>query len=80
VPYYADSVPPHGLDHARVAAAAFKSFVFGGMGSWNDLSFQGDAARNYEQLTKDLYAAVMFALDATANFAGGAASGGSSVH
>jgi len=28
------------------------AWVFGGMGSWNDLGFEGDAEREYEEVEK----------------------------
>jgi hypothetical protein len=48
-----DNVP---LDILRIYAASNKSFVFGGMGSWNDLGFSDNEKNNqYEALSKELY-------------------------
>jgi hypothetical protein len=52
--------------HALAAAAA-RAWVFGGMGSWNDLSFQGEAQQRYEQVSEELYRAVLGALVAATN-------------
>ena len=35
--------------------AAMASWVFGGMGSWNDLGFDGAAREEYEKVSADLY-------------------------
>ena len=48
-------------------AAAVSAYVFGGMGSWNDMWFEDDAAASYQDITRSLYQAVMFAIDAAAN-------------
>ena len=52
----------------RLAAAAAHSWVFGGMGSWNDLGFESkqDHGR-YEALSRELYGAVLDAFVAAAN-------------
>jgi hypothetical protein len=55
-------------DSRRLAAMAVTAWVFGGMGSWNDLWFQDQAAQDeYERITSDLYAAVLRACVAAAN-------------
>jgi hypothetical protein len=48
-------LPPYAED---LLAAAQWAWVFGGMGSWNDMSFEGDDSTEYAQLTQELYAAV----------------------
>ena len=40
---------------AQLLSAAQSSWVFGGMGSWNDLGFDGEDQRTYEDLSEDLY-------------------------
>lgn len=40
---------------AQLLSAAQSSWVFGGMGSWNDLGFDGDDQTTYEDLSEDLY-------------------------
>jgi hypothetical protein len=55
-------------DSRRLADMAQAAWVFGGMGSWNDLGFAGgDAQREYEQLSSDLFDAVMRACVAAVN-------------
>ena len=48
-------------------AAACKAYVFGGMGPWNDMSFDGDAGVEYDAVTRSLHQAVMTAIDVAAN-------------
>jgi hypothetical protein len=48
-------LPPYAED---LLAAAQWAWVFGGMGSWNDMSFEGDDSAEYARLTQELYAAV----------------------
>jgi hypothetical protein len=43
------------LTAAQLLSASQASWVFGGMGSWNDLGFDGDDQRTYEDLSEDLY-------------------------
>ncbi|MGQ0846732.1 MAG: hypothetical protein ACT4QF_21645 [Sporichthyaceae bacterium] len=69
VPYHPDMVPSEYPDDARqVLAMAAQAWVFGGMGSWNDLGFPGEARRRYLQVTRELYDAVLSALLASVNF------------
>jgi len=69
IPYHPDMLPAACTpDSRRVAAAAAQAWVFGGMGSWNDLWFaDGAAQREYRELSRRLYAAVLQALLASAN-------------
>jgi len=46
----------------ELSAMASASWVFGGMGSWNDLSFQGPLRERYERVSEDLYLAALDAL------------------
>lgn len=70
-PYYAEFLPDRGLAHSQLTSCAVKAWVFGGMGSWNDLGFFGDDAQHeYEQVTSRLFNAVMEAVDAAANATG----------
>jgi hypothetical protein len=43
------------------------AWVFGGMGSWNDLGFADDAQQEYERISRELFDAVMRACVAAAN-------------
>jgi|SRR5690348_3732721 hypothetical protein len=58
------------LAPSQLLAASQAAWVFGGMGSWNDLGFEGDDKATYERLSEDLYmllnTAVVFAANATA--------------
>ena len=47
----------------RLLAAAYTGWVFGGMGSWNDLGFEPDAENDrYNRLSAELYSAVTDAI------------------
>jgi hypothetical protein len=63
-------LPPTGYPPAapHLLNAADQAWAFGGMGSWNDLSFDDPAhQREYERVTKDLYDAVIGAILTAAN-------------
>jgi len=69
-PYHPDVLPSAGYSLAarRLLAASVTAFVFGGMGSWNDLGFADRSVHaEYERLTKKLYAAVMEGIVAAVN-------------
>lgn len=52
----------------RLADMAQAAWVFGGMGSWNDLGFaEPDLHGEYEQISRELFAAVMRACVAAVN-------------
>jgi hypothetical protein len=70
IPYHPDMLPASGFDlEARqILASAVRAYVFGGMGSWNDMLFEKpEISREYERITKDLYEAVKFALVMVSN-------------
>jgi len=54
----------HSLESRRVIFAAGKAWVFGGMGSWNDLGFE-NAEENevYQKLSAELFEAINAALE-----------------
>lgn len=69
IPYHPDMLPAAYTSHARhLAAMAAHAWVFGGMGSWNDIAF-GDPAiePEYREVSRHLYAAVLLALLASVN-------------
>ena len=69
-PYHQDLFPDHCYSQAsrRLASMAQAAWVFGGMGSWNDLGFpESKIHSQYEQVSRDLFAAVMLACVASAN-------------
>lgn len=51
----------------RILSAAQIGWVFGGMGSWNDLSFEGATQERYDTLSEDLYLALNRAMATAAN-------------
>ena len=60
--YHRDLFPDgcYDVTSRRLAGMAQAAWVFGGMGSWNDLGFaEADAQAEYEQISRDLFAAVM---------------------
>lgn len=69
IPYHPDLAPSTtSLDRRRLLAAAVQAWVFGGMGSWNDLWFDNDERNKaYAELTERLYAAVLTATAAAVN-------------
>jgi len=68
--YHSDLAPTPAipLEAKQLLAAVQAAWVFGGMGSWNDLSFgTGRDGNEYDQISRDLYAAVLTALVAATN-------------
>jgi len=51
----------------QVLAACQAVWVFGGMGSWNDLAFDGQEGRRYEALSNQLFARLNTAISASSN-------------
>lgn len=47
--------------------ACQKAWVFGGMGSWNDMGFDGDDQKEYERVSEELFRAVNQAISEAAN-------------
>jgi len=68
-PYHPDILPRlYRLPARQLLAGAVGAFVFGGMGSWNDIVLSdGDARTAYESVTKRLYDAVIDALVTAVN-------------
>ncbi len=68
IPYHPDLLPQDTDSlRRRILASASKAYVFGGMGSWNDMAFDGETGVEYASITGSLYAGVMTAIDAAAN-------------
>jgi hypothetical protein len=69
IEWHPDLLPPVGysLQARRLLASATRSWVFGGMGSWNDIGFSEPALRDrYQTVSNDLYQAVIDSIrDAT---------------
>lgn len=73
--HHAD-IAPEGtlpLPARQLLGAVQHAWVFGGMGSWNDLGFADEAQQTYERLSDDLYALLTGAVCAAANASAGAA-------
>jgi hypothetical protein len=68
-PYHPDLIPgAYPADARRVLAAAAHSWVFGGMGSWNDVAFDGqEDTDRYQAVSGQLYSAVLAAIIAAVN-------------
>lgn len=54
---------------AALLNAAQHAWVFGGMGSWNDICFDGEESNAYEQVSEQLYQALIRAIPAAVEFA-----------
>lgn len=69
IPYHPDMLPASYTGQARqLAAMAVKAWVFGGMGSWNDVYLDDrDAAAEYAAVSRNLYSALLRALLASVN-------------
>jgi hypothetical protein len=67
--YHNDLFEPGALSGSatRLLIAAQHASVFGGMGSWNDMGFDGDAQATYERVSEALFRALNDALCAAAN-------------
>mgnify|MGYP000213596970 CR=1 FL=1 len=67
--YHKDLAPDGILSDEAIAIlhACQSSWVFGGMGSWNDIIFDGDDHREYERVSEQLFQAVNEAIMAGAN-------------
>lgn len=69
-PYHPDFLPGEGfsMDARQLMAAAAQAYVFGGMGSWNDMGFVNPITqKEYEEITISLYAAVKSAIILASN-------------
>lgn len=69
--YHDDVLPPSAeLDRRRLFAAAVGAYVFGGMGTWNDIGPAPDdeeANAEYDRVTPALYAAILESIAAAVN-------------
>jgi len=69
-PFHPDMIPSSGftLEARQILASAVQSYVFGGMGSWNDMGFQkSEIHKEYERVTKELYEAVKLSIVMASN-------------
>lgn len=67
--YHKDLYFPGSLSKTSEAMldAAQSAWVFGGMGSWNDMTFDGEERREYEAASEELFTAVNNAICVAAN-------------
>ena len=67
--YHTDMAPTDGLllEAKQLLAATQAGWVFGGMGSWNDLSFPGAEGQEYDQLSEHLFALMVEAIHSAVN-------------
>lgn len=67
--YHADIVPKDFLPEIslQLLAAAQAAWVFGGMGSWNDMAFEGQDQVQYNALSEELYQLLNAAIVVAAN-------------
>jgi hypothetical protein len=67
--YHRDLAPQGFLasEALTILDACQRAWVFGGMGSWNDLYFEGNAQKEYLKLSEDLFQTVKKAIAAGAN-------------
>jgi hypothetical protein len=67
--YHKDLYCPGSLSRSSEAMldAAQSAWVFGGMGSWNDMGFDGEKGREYEESSEELFIALHDAICAAAN-------------
>ena len=74
--YHSDLAPTPAmpLEAKRLLAAVQAAWVFGGMGSWNDLGFDGDDQREYDALSVELFSLLNQTLCVAINATSGAAS------
>jgi hypothetical protein len=70
LPFYADLLPPtlRNIKVRQLLAGALQAWVFGGLGSWNDMYITDRSVeQEYQQISKNLYEAVINSLGAVTN-------------
>lgn len=67
--YHADVVPSGlvDLDNQQILGCCSAAWVFGGMGSWNDVWFEGPDQSDYERVSDRLFNAIMKGVMAATN-------------
>jgi hypothetical protein len=73
--YHSDLAPTPAmpLEAKQLLGAVQAAWVFGGMGSWNDLGFDGDDQREYDALSGELFLLINQTLCSAINTTSGAA-------
>lgn len=67
---YHQDLSPTGIlssEAVRILDACQHAWVFGGMGSWNDMGFDGEDGKVYDQVSERLFRAINEAIPASAN-------------
>jgi len=70
LPFYADLLPPtlRNIKVRQLLAGALQAWVFGGLGSWNDMYITDHSVeQEYQQISKNLYGAVIQSVGAVTN-------------
>lgn len=69
VGYHKDLFPPKALDPSAqsLLKATQAAWVFGGMGSWNDMGFPGATQQEYERVSEQLFNQLNDAIEAAAS-------------
>ena len=70
VSFHPDLLPDTGfsLEARQILASDARAYVFGGMGSWNDMGFeQAETQKEYEKVTKELYEAIKLSIIMASN-------------
>jgi hypothetical protein len=69
--YHQDLAPLNALPPKswRMLDATQAAWVFGGMGSWNDMGFDGAEGKEYDRVSEQLYAAITEAMCVAVNAA-----------
>jgi hypothetical protein len=67
--YHKDLYPPGAVpdDAAAILKAAMSSWVFGGEGSWNDMSFEGRTQMEYDRVSDGLFDLINQGIEAAVN-------------
>ena len=67
--YHKDIAPPGHLDDGAMSLlkASMSAWVFGGMGSWNDMGFDGSKQKEYESVSESLFTVINEAILTAAN-------------
>ncbi len=69
--YHKDLLPSsfQNIESLQILCSCQASWVFGGMGSWNDMGFDGEEQEVYEKVSDDLYKTICEAIPAAVNLA-----------
>lgn len=57
----------YSLKARQVLSACQKAFVFGAMGSWNDMSYEGEIQEKYDSISDNLFSTIVMAVCSVVN-------------